>query len=81
MAKPRDEQQYDSLKEAQELLSESIKDLYKDFNAFDVLKTDNPQIAENFIREVAGKQEAYNILMPILQSLNSIVDKIEKKVV
>lgn len=74
----RDEQDYSTLKRVLEVLDESVKDLYKDFNAFDVPK-DNLDAVKALLRQVDGRQEAYEILVPVLEMVKSAISSIEEQ--
>ena len=78
-----DDANYDTLKEMRDELGEQLEALYKDFNAFDVLtlienKTAD-EVAKAFVIKAAGRQEAYNILLPIFSRLDSVVTAIDTR--
>ena len=79
-ASSRDEDNYDTLKLIQKGLVDAIDGLYKDFNAFEVLKdADNRTASQALMRNIAAKQEAYDILVPLLESVNSAVNSVDNK--
>lgn len=70
-ASTRDENEYSTLIEVNKMLIQAIQDLYKDFNAFDW----SEQVA-NLKAEVAGRQIAYDILMPLQQQVQSAIQDV-----
>lgn len=75
-----DEAQYSTLIAVRNDIAMALEDLYKDFNAFDVFKDDVTEEAkEKMLRQIAGKQEAYNILFPVLETIDSTMLQINAK--
>jgi hypothetical protein len=75
-----DEENYDTLKSVRNILQEAVQGLYKDFNGFNVLKdTNKKQALENLLFQVEGKQAAYDILAPILESIISAMQTVDNK--
>lgn len=75
-----DERNFNTLLEAQALLEQEIWNLYKDFNAFDVYKDDHDDKAkQKLLRDIDGKQVAYDILMSVKAKLDDTIQKIEQK--
>lgn len=75
-----DENQFSTLVLARDELATSIEGLYKDFNAFSVLKDTDITIArDNLLRQIEAKQIAYDILVPILDTLDSTILAINEK--
>ena len=67
-----DEADYNTLKNVRVLFADTINNLSKDFNAFDVLSEGTNQAKiETMMRNIAGKQIAYDILAPLLERLDS----------
>lgn len=75
-----DEAHYSTLASIKRLFGVAIADLYKDFNAFDLLKNeDKNQASLNLLRQIEAKQEAYGILKPLFDTLTSAVDAVDEK--
>lgn len=75
-----DERTFSTLKEVRRLLAESVEGLYKDFNAFQVDKNlPRKEALQVLQRQIDGKQEAYDILAPLLESVDSVLDQINLK--
>lgn len=74
------ETNYDTLKIVRELLADSLEDLYKNFNAFDVLKSETKDKAvDNLLRQIEGKQIAYDILSPVLEGVDNAIKVVDDK--
>lgn len=73
-ASVRDENDYSTLEEVERYLAESIEGLSKNFNAFDLSK-DGPTLEA----QVAGRQLAYDILMPLHEQIKSAINDIKVK--
>lgn len=72
----KDIENFNTLKEVYEYLDSQITGLYKEFNAFDVRKNDmEDEAVKKFLREVDGKQIAYDILVPALDMVKTAIDK------
>lgn len=63
-----DEEEYSTLVKVKEILDEGIINLSKDFNAFDLAKD-----AITLETQIAGRQVAYNILIPIQNMVDSAI--------
>lgn len=75
-----DEQQFSTLLEARENLAKDIEALYKDFNAFDLSKAENEHEAvAALLYQIRGKQTAYDILVPVLDAMDSTIMLINDK--
>lgn len=75
-----DEGNYDTLKIVQNLFAEGVMGLYKDFNLLAVpMQGGNEQAQQEFMRQVAAKQGAYDILAPLLEQVNSAISKVDEK--
>lgn len=75
-----DEGNINTLKQVQKDLENDIAALYKDFNAFDVMKDGtNEEVMETMMRQIAGRQIAFDILTPVFDRIKSAVDKIEMR--
>ncbi|MGI9028152.1 MAG: hypothetical protein ACR2FM_04940 [Candidatus Saccharimonadales bacterium] len=70
----QDEQDYNTLKFVRDILEEAIDGLYKEFNAFDVLRdgTDT-EIQDKMVRQIAGNQVAYDILSPLKERIDNAI--------
>lgn len=76
----RDEENYDTLKAIHIVLQEAIKALYTDFNAFKVPEGVAKSTAMyDLLRQIDGKQTAYDILAPILEAVESSIRTIDTK--
>jgi hypothetical protein len=74
------EANYDTLQIVSKLLTDSMNGLYKDFNAFDILKEgDTFAAAGNLLRQVEAKQMAYDILSPALEAVDNAIKLIDQK--
>jgi hypothetical protein len=70
----KDEANYDTLVMVVKIFNEAIEGLYKEFNAFDVLKAGTDQeVIEEMMRKIAGNQVAYDILSPLKERLDSAI--------
>lgn len=79
-APDKDDEDFSSLREVQKLLKESIEALYKDFNAFSVLREGGDKEAmESLVRQVAGKKEAYEILVPLESMIDSAIESVRER--
>lgn len=73
-----DEINYDTLRSVGKILQAAVDGLYKDFNAFSLLEgTDTTRAARDLYRQVAGKQVAYDILAPVLESVISAITVVD----
>ena len=68
-----DEDDYRTLNEIKKILDKAIADLPKDFNAFDLSK----DAKINLEAQVAGRQVAYDILVPIQGMVDSAINAVE----
>lgn len=74
------EANYDTLQIARKLLQDGIDGLYKDFNAFDILKAEDKEKASaNLLRQVEAKQMAFDILSPVLEAVDNAVKLVDEK--
>lgn len=77
---PQDENNYSTLKSLHTEFREKLKCLYDDFNAFDILSEGTSAAKrDKMMRQIAGNQIAYDILLPLLDSLSSSLIDIENK--
>lgn len=67
-----DEDDYTTLKQVKKILDDGITDLSKDFNAFDLAKD-----AMKLEAQVAGRQIAYDILVPLQSMVDSAIIAVE----
>lgn len=67
-----DEDDYTTLKEVKKILDDGIDNLSKDFNAFDLAKD-----AAKLEAQVAGRQVAYDILVPLQSMVDSAIKAVE----
>lgn len=75
-----DEVNYDTLKAVRDVLQKGVDDLYKDFNAFTLLKEGSIEAASiDLLRQIAGKQEAYDILAPVLEAVVAAMRLVDEK--
>lgn len=73
-----DEQDFSTLKIVRGILSEAVNGLYKDFNAFDILKDQTPETAaRNLLRQVEAKQIAYDTLSPLLDAVDTAMKNVD----
>lgn len=76
----QDEANFDTLKKVQSDFRAAIDSLHKDFNAFDIHKDDTDEVAKNkLLRDIDGRQIAYDILSPLLETLDNTVNGVESK--
>lgn len=69
-----DEEKYDTLKAVESLFASAIEGLYKEFNAFDVLKDGTtPETIDKMMRQIAGNQIAYDICAPLLEAVQTAI--------
>lgn len=75
-----DEQNYDTIKIVYEQFRREYNGLYKDFNAFKLLENaTDAEARDTILRKIAGKQEAYDILEPLMTMLEGTLDDINAK--
>lgn len=78
-----DEREFSTLKAVREQIARRIEGLYKDFNAFDILKLlESPKIEDaqrKLLVQVMGKQEAYDILAEALEVIDTTMQTINIK--
>lgn len=72
----KDEENYDTLLVVQKILAAAKDDLSKDFNMLNIditqLATDMVY-AQSLARQIGAKQEAYAIIAPLLESVESAI--------
>lgn len=75
-----DEQDYSTLRLVREEIANCLEGLYKDFNAFDVLKKQPvADAAVDLVRQVEVNQAVYGVLSPLLQAIDSKLQLIDGK--
>ena len=75
-----DEREFSTLQEVRKILGAGITDLYKDFNAFETFKGVSPTVARaDLLRQIEGRQIAYEILVPLLDMMDSTMLAINEK--
>jgi len=73
-----DSDNFSTLVDVYRKFKQEIKDL-EHTNAFDILKLkDEDEAAKLLLRQIAGKQEAYRIVMPLFLQLESAVQDVKK---
>jgi hypothetical protein len=61
-------------------LGDQLEALYKDFNAFDILKgKPEPEAAANLLRQIEGKQIAYDVLRPTYDAVVEAIRRVDNK--
>lgn len=76
----KDEENYDTLRIVQTALAESIEDLSKNFNAFDIDEKDLPaDRAKKLLHDIETKQGVYDIVSPLLEIVNNAVRAVDNK--
>ncbi len=68
-----DEDDYTTLKQVKKILDDGVDGLSTDFNAFDLSKD-----AMKLEAQVAGRQIAYDILVPIQSMVDSAIKAVEE---
>lgn len=83
VASTEDENDFSSLKDVKRKFDKAIAELYKDFNAFDITKLlDSPTLdeaAKKLLVSIMAKQEAYDILTPLRDQLDSAIKDVKQK--
>lgn len=75
-----DEREFSTLKQVHSFLNNSLENLYRDFNAFHVDESLPLDEALKVLqRRIDGKKEAYDILAPIVETINSTIEHINQK--
>lgn len=73
------ESEYSSLKTVRKLLAQAVDDLSKNFNAFDILKKEDTTVAAvDLLRQVEVNQAVYNILVPLLDTVDSAITSVKR---
>lgn len=76
----KDDEDLPTLLSVKKTLDEAITALYKDFNAFKILATDNKtEATEKLLIKILGKQEAYDILSPLQSTIESAIEAVKQK--
>ena len=71
-----DDQDYRTLKIVQGILHDSMHSLGKDFNAFTLVDGNGRRIdPEGVVKEIQSRQIAYDILVPIVEAVDSALEK------
>lgn len=70
---------FSTLQAVEKILATAVEDLYRDFNAFN-LPDGVPKTTAiyNLQRQIDGKQEAYSILAPVLESVRATIDQVNR---
>lgn len=75
-----DEGEFSTLQVVRDSLANAVEELYKDFNAFDLLKTGKKtEAAYDLIVQIEAKKAAYDILTPLLETITSTMEGINAK--
>jgi hypothetical protein len=69
----QDENDYSTLREVQKEFNDAMNALFNDFNAFELAADPNLGV------QVAGRQYAYELLLPLQTKVNSAIDDINAK--
>jgi len=76
----KNEENYDTLRIVEKILGDSLEALYKDFNAFNILKDQSKKgAAESLLRQIEGKQAAYDILRPTYDAVTEAIRRVNNK--
>src|SRR4051812_10916192 len=76
----KNEQEYSTLKIVRSTLAATVEGLYKEFNAFEVLKNaDAEMAASNLLRQVEVKQGVYDIVSPLLEAVDNAMRVVDDK--
>lgn len=55
-------------------MASALDGLYKEFNAFDVLKDGTTEeVKDKMLRQIAGNQTAYDIIAPLLEAVQTAI--------
>lgn len=73
-ASDEDENDYRTLVEVKKILDDAMDGLSKNFNAFDLAKN-----APDLAVQVAARQVAYEILVPVQSMVDSAIQAVEQK--
>lgn len=79
-AKPsvRDESDYSTLKKVQKTLEDAIFDLKENFNAFNVLNGDDPEVAvRKLLIDLKARQISYSIIMNVKADIDSAIERVD----
>lgn len=76
----RDDADYDTLTVVQTALRDGVDGLVKDFNALHI-PTDKPdaEAAQILLRQIAARQMAYDILVPLLSTVDEAIALVDIK--
>lgn len=76
----KDEEDYGTLKSVQATLQAAVDGLYKDFNAFTLLKGATKEEArDHLVAQIEANQIAFAVLSPVLESVNSAINVVDTK--
>jgi hypothetical protein len=74
------ESEYSTLRQVRDLLAATVDGLSKNFNAFEVLKKENLQLAAvDLLRQVEVKQGVFEILDPLLAEVNEAMITVDAR--
>lgn len=74
------EEDYSTAVAVRDILKEALTGLFKDFNAFDILKDEGREkAADNLLRQVEAKQMAFDILSPTFEAIDNAVKAVDEK--
>jgi hypothetical protein len=75
----QDEANYDTIKHLHTEFHAAMDSLHNDFNAFDIHKDDtNEDAKDKLLRDIDGRQIAFEILSPLVESLDNAMNAINK---
>lgn len=72
-ASEQDEKDFSTLVAIKKIFDESMKGLFKDFNAFDL----SDKIPVDV--QIAARQQAYDLLVPVQSMVDSAIESVEQK--
>lgn len=80
----KDADDYTTLQRVMKLLDDGIYGLHKDFNAFDIValiknSSELDEAAKKLLTQILGKQEAYDILVPIRDMVFSAIESVDNQ--
>ena len=76
----KDEENYDTLRSVGAALQAAVDDLYKDFNAFNLLKGATTEEArDHLVAQIEANQIAFSIVSPLLESIRDAIKSVDDK--
>jgi hypothetical protein len=75
-----DEENYNTLKAVMKMMQTAVDALYKDFNAFTLLKgATRTEARDHLVAQIEANQIAFGIVSPLLESIRDAIKVVDDK--